>query len=246
VAAASCTRMDVVEGWSVIEDAELESRREAVAELGAAMRSLSEAVVRAEADIPELRAAAAAARSLADRLWLTARGLRQVPSVDDLAGGTRFFSLGTGIGHPVSPPLRLAEEPDGTLVGQATLGARLEGPPGMLHGGMIALLFDEMLGWAAARAHAHGMTAQLEVTYRRAVPLDAEIVIVARTTSTEGRKVWTEATLARADDPGTLLATARALFVRPREELSREYFSGLVDAAGRPAPGADSWQAPTA
>jgi hypothetical protein len=78
------------------------------------------------------------------------------------------------------------------------------------------------------------------------VPLDAEIVIVARTTGHERRKVWAEATMARADDPDTPVATARALFVRPREELSREYFSGLVDADGRPAPGAESWEAPTA
>lgn len=210
------------------------------------MRSLSEAVVRSEAEIDELLGAAAVARDLAERLWLSARDVRHLPSVDDLREGIRYFSLGTGLGHPVSPPLRLSEEPDGTLVGRADLGARLEGPPGLLHGGMIALLFDEVLGWAAARAHAHGMTAQLEITYRRAVPLDVEIVIVARTTGHEGRKVWVEATLAAAESPDTTLATAKALFVRPRAELSLEYFADVTDAAGRPVPGADSWEAPTA
>ncbi|WP_448256011.1 PaaI family thioesterase [Microbacterium aurum] len=225
---------------------EVERRREAATDLGRAMRALSDAVVLTELDTDALRDAARAIEDIAVALSARHRSIRQISALDDMATGIRYFSPVTGLGHPASPPFACSLRSDGALVARGRLGARFEGPPSLVHGGMIALVFDEILGWAATRVHAHGMTATLEVSYRRGVPLEEDVVVVAHITRQEGRKVWAEATLARAAEEDRILATARALFVRPRDELRHEYFDALTDASGQRVLDSDEWEAPTA
>ena len=55
---------------------------------------------------------------------------------------------------------------DGTVVGRATLGAAYEGPPGQAHGGVVALLLDQVLGETAHIAGRPGFTAYLTINYR--------------------------------------------------------------------------------
>ena len=71
----------------------------------------------------------------------------------------------TGVGSALAPPLVVRRDGDG-VVGEATLGLAYEGPPGFVHGGMSALLMDQLLGSAAAAAGLWGMTAHLELDYR--------------------------------------------------------------------------------
>ena len=50
-----------------------------------------------------------------------------------------------------------------------------EGPPGCVHGGVIALVFDELLGAANIAAGSPGMTGTLTIRYREPTPIRTEI-----------------------------------------------------------------------
>ncbi len=76
----------------------------------------------------------------------------------------------SGVGHGFAPPVQFRRDGD-TVVGECTLGLRHEGPPAHSHGGMTAMLMDQLLGSTAFLAGRWGMTAHLGVEYRGAVPL---------------------------------------------------------------------------
>lgn len=70
-------------------------------------------------------------------------------------------------------------------------GNAYEGPPGCLHGGFIAAIFDEILGLAQALSGTPGMTGRLQITYRSPTPLNTELHVVGRLDSVDGRKIST-------------------------------------------------------
>jgi acyl-coenzyme A thioesterase PaaI-like protein len=216
-----------------VADATVEERRARVADLGRALRAATVAACVTEVDDAELARAAALAQEISAILERRTRPLEQVPEVDDLERSIRVFNPVIGAGNPVSPPLEILPT-DGGSVARAAFDRRFEGPPGLLHGGVIALLFDQVLGSAATLAGRWGMTAFLTVQYRRAVPLDREVVLTGRITRTEGRKTFIEGGIALAEEPDEPLATAEALIVEPRPETQAAYFGSLRDAAGVP------------
>ena len=90
------------------------TRRDAVGELGSALRELVDAAVRTEVPIPELAEAAAAARELATLLRGQSRELHEIASVDDPQIGERWYSPVYGPGNPVTQVNR--GFPSGTCV----------------------------------------------------------------------------------------------------------------------------------
>jgi acyl-coenzyme A thioesterase PaaI-like protein len=52
---------------------------------------------------------------------------------------------------------------------------RYRGWSNYLHGGVITLIFDEMLGWLSRFMGYDAMTARLEVRYRKPVPLGSRV-----------------------------------------------------------------------
>jgi acyl-coenzyme A thioesterase PaaI-like protein len=125
----------------------------------------------------------------------------------------------TGPENAVAPPLRLYGRDDGSVVGRVTLGLPYQGPPGCVHGGISALLLDHTLGvanhWGPGPS---GMTGTLTLRYHRTTPLFEELVVTARQTSTDGRKIHTSGSIS-AD--GRVCVSADAVFIakfvdRPR------------------------------
>lgn len=114
-----------------------------------------------------------------------------------------------GLANPISPPIRL-QEVDGTIHGRVTFGSAYEGPPGCVHGGMIAGAFDEVLGATQTLTGAPGMTGRLTVNYRSPTPLHQDLHFMGRLAKVEGRKIFTEGTLFAGD---RLCAEAEGLFI---------------------------------
>lgn len=86
------------------------------------------------------------------------------------------------------------------------------GSNGAAHGGAIALLFDDLLGQLAnTPGQPRARTAHLRTDYRSLVPIDRELVVTARTTRVEGRKLFIEGSI--RDGP-RILSEASGLFVR--------------------------------
>jgi acyl-coenzyme A thioesterase PaaI-like protein len=208
---------------------------DAVADLGGALRGLVDASVRTAVPAADLSEAAAVVREVTGRLTAAVRPPGQLSALDDPVRFRRVYNPVTGVGSAFAPPLRLREEPGG-VVGEAVFGLAYEGPPGFLHGGMSGLVMEQVLGAATIRAGLWGMTARLELDYRRPVPLDTPVVCRARVTEAGGRKSVVTGTIALAVEPDRPLVEARAVFVLPREELRAEYFARVTDASGRHAP----------
>lgn len=157
--------------------------------------------------------AVATVRELADHLEEIGTTVR--PADYETWGVPEHLGSNPAIGgrNPVSPPLEPVVLPDATVRCDLRLGIEYQGPPGCVHGGIVALVFDEMLGLANAAAGSVGMTADLRVQYKSPTPLYAPLRFKARQTRVEGRKIWATATLHTGD---TLCATTEALFIEPR------------------------------
>ena len=207
----------------------------AVADLGDALRGLVDASVRTTVPAGDLRDVAAAVRAAGARLGASTRPAGQLPALDDPVQFRRVYNMVSGVGSALAPPLVLREEPGG-VVGEVSFGLAYEGPPGYLHGGASGLVMDQLLGAATIRAGLWGMTARLELDYRRPVPLETRLLLRAAVSEAAGRKVVITGTIALAEAPGEPLVEARGVFVTPRPERSAAYFGSITDATGRHSP----------
>lgn len=115
-------------------------------------------------------------------------------SAEGAVGGVHHGFLGhspvTGPLNALASRVRL-EALEREIVATVAYGDAYEGPPGCLHGGFIAAIFDEVLGLAQALSGAPGMTGRLEITYRAPTPLNKELRVIGRLDSVQGRKILT-------------------------------------------------------
>jgi acyl-coenzyme A thioesterase PaaI-like protein len=117
-----------------------------------------------------------------------------------------------GESNPVSLPSRCWIEDDKAF---ATYRAHwaYEGPPGRMHGGYVAAIFDNFLGMAQVMDGKPGMTGTLKVNYHRATPLNTELSLEAEIVKAEGRtKVLRGVMMAN----GERTATCEGLFIQPK------------------------------
>lgn len=207
-------------------------RRAAVAELGAALRALTEAAVRTEVPAEVLRSAARDVEALTETLSDRLRDLSRPASVDDLMSGVRMYNPVIGDGNPIAPPMRF--EVHGTQVeGRCTLGAAHEGPHMFSHGGMSALWLDQILGHAAAAVGNIGVTTNLSVRYRRPVPLGVPLRIWAKATEVNGNRTVAQAAIATEAEPEVALVEAEARFLKLSLEQVQRMYPGLVTPAAK-------------
>jgi len=204
-----------------VTDHELARVAEAAGGLAASVRELIDAVIRSEVEPDELDAVRGEVEALAKRLRV-----QQIPgSFGEIhgfnSGAIRSWgNAAIGRRNAIAPPIVNEIHEDGTIVGRATLGAAYEGPPGMAHGGVVALLLDQVLGEAAHVAGRPGFTAYLTVTYRHLTRL-GKIRAEARAEPAQPgaeHKTLVRGALFTVDADGveTLCAEAEGLFILPR------------------------------
>jgi hypothetical protein len=125
-----------------------------------------------------------------------------------------------GAANPLAVPMQVSADVDAEgvphVTGLATFGAAYEGPPGCVHGGVIAAYFDEVLGVAQSMTGNPGMTVNLSVDYVSPTPLGRPLTFRGTVTGIEGRKIRTAGTLHHGD---VLCARATGLFVSMRPEV---------------------------
>jgi len=114
-----------------------------------------------------------------------------------------------GQANPVALPL-VMEFVEGGIDAVANFSSLYEGPPGCLHGGYIAGIFDEVLGAAQTFSGHAGMTGRLTIHYRSPTPLNTDLHLRARLESVSGRKIMCKGTLHAGD---LLCAEAEGLFI---------------------------------
>jgi acyl-coenzyme A thioesterase PaaI-like protein len=192
---------------------ELEDERVRFGGLAGSVRALAEASLRTKV------AADVVAEVQADIERLTAR-LRE----DQIPGhfGVSLSSQGhvrgygnavVGLRNPIAPPLEIEKSEEGRSWSSFHLGALYEGPPGMVHGGVVALVLDQLLGEAAAAGGSPGMTGTLKVRYVQNTPL-GDCSGEAWIDHVDGVKTIVKGELRRAD--GEMTVRAEGTFILPR------------------------------
>ena len=136
------------------------------------------------------------------------------PDREQFATGdpARFFPYSPVVGplNAIAPPVVFTFDGEG-MHGSGTLDAPYTGPPGTVHGGVVALVLDELLGAVNACLGLGAYTGTLTIRYERPTPIGEELTFDAWVDRTEGRKVFTVGTIS-AD--GTVTARADGVFIR--------------------------------
>lgn len=191
---------------------ELAHERDLYTPLTDSVRQLVDATIRTEVDDAEIHAVRREVDALVARLRA-----KQIPS----SFGARIADDGTvrthgnaviGMRNPIAIPLDLQTDEDSRVWADFHAGAAYEGPPGLVHGGVSALLLDQVLGTAAAAAGSPGMTGTLSMRYRRGTPL-GDLHIEAKLDRTEGIKSYVKGHIADADG---VTVEAEGVFILPR------------------------------
>ena len=95
--------------------------------------------------------------------------------------------------------------------------AQYNGPPTAVHGGVIALVFDELLGSLGAILDIGGFTGTLKIIYRSLTPLGKPIRMRGWIDREEGVKVFIKGTMSTDGPDGEVLcAEAEGIFIRPK------------------------------
>jgi acyl-coenzyme A thioesterase PaaI-like protein len=217
---------DPFDQWSETPDEHLTAERVAHRAAAAAVRRLVARLADTSASAEQLLTLAERLDRAVDRMPAGARpgapGAEEGIAEASLVGSqaNRLFERSPFVGraNPVAPPLHLAMV-DGRIEATVTFGRTYEGPPGSVHGGYVAGIFDEALGAAQSFSGTAGMTARLVVDYRSPTPLNTELRLRAEMASIDGRKITCTGTLHAGD---RLCAEAEGLFVTIDAERVRQ------------------------
>lgn len=207
--------MSTPEGLDPIHDA-------ARVRVGTAVRRLAHAVVGRDADTDELNDAAAEIERMAEELESRPRRIRDLSHfgktlADEPADGDRLTSHiarpGSGEGSPFGFPMTVHREGN-RAVARFAMDSAHEGPPQRAHGGIVALAFDDALGFVLNMHQVIAYTAKLSITYRAGTPLGTPLVITAWMDRRDGRKCFIESELREDRPDAPLIATCSALFIQ--------------------------------
>ncbi len=116
-----------------------------------------------------------------------------------------------GPSNPIGMHLHFDRDPVEGVRARATLDANFQGWRGIAHGGVVMALLDEAMAHAAGFAGHRGVTASVNVRFRKPVPLERPIEIVGRVAWHRRNVLGVEARV--LDEAGTLLAQAEGSFV---------------------------------
>lgn len=123
---------------------------------------------------------------------------RLSPSVEDLLSSGRPDgasledvpdSIVSGSDNPLGLGLKIRREGD-AAVARIRLGQTYMGPPGRVHGGVLAAILDDLTRANLLVLGIPAFTARLEVNFRAAAPVGAELVFRSQLRRRDGRKIY--------------------------------------------------------
>jgi len=106
--------------------------------------------------------------------------------------------------------LQMVFRPEGgASVTEFEVPDRYQSWKGVVHGGLVALMLDEAVGWAAWHQGRPGVTGKLEVRYRLPLQVGERVRVTGRVDSVRRNLVYASATIERVSD-GAKVAEANA------------------------------------
>ena len=119
--------------------------------------------------------------------------------------------LGCGPASPQGFHLQVLRDGD-EVVTTHTFEPRHTGAPGIAHGGAVATVVDDVLGFLLYVVRVPGVTRHLEVDYLAPVLIDVPYEVRGRVERREGRKIWLSCT--GTDPSGSAAFSGSALFLQ--------------------------------
>jgi acyl-coenzyme A thioesterase PaaI-like protein len=200
--------------FEVLSEAELDRVTATYAPLTEAVRDLIDATIRTHADDELIDQA----RSTIEAVTQSLRSQRIRPAGVSYRIDGRPVPLGnaaTGPCNPIAPPLVVHHDQqngDGRCWSEFVLGPAYEGPPGLVHGGVSALVLDHMLGEAASGGLTKPLfTGTITVKYLRGTPL-GPLRSEAFVDRTEGVKAFARGFIS---DAAGITVEAEGVFIKP-------------------------------
>jgi hypothetical protein len=192
---------------------ELDRHSELNGRLGQAVRELVDASIRTAVEADDIRRAILEIEQITTRLRESqlpgSFGRKMSPQGLPLYWGNAVV----GLRNAIAPPLLVELDPsgNGNVHAEFELGAAYEGPPELVHGGICALILDQLLGEAASAAGKPGFTGRLTMTYRKPTPL-GKLRAEAWIDRSEGIKTWARGHII---GPQGVTVEAEGLFILP-------------------------------
>ena len=97
-----------------------------------------------------------------------------------------------------------------------------EGGPGLVHGGILSTVLDDIMGYATFTQNLFCVTANLNVNFRAPSPVDKEFELYAWVKEVDGNKVYAESVIQSED---SIHVEADGLFINIGQDGARQYFS---------------------
>jgi Thioesterase superfamily len=178
-----------------------------------AVRDLIDATIHTEADQDTIGSARAAIEAVTETLRTGQRDESQVVYYAVDGRPLAWSNAVIGLRNPIAPPLSIHHDGDGSRCwSEFSLNAAYEGPPGLVHGGVCALVLDHVLGEAASEGLTKPLfTGTITVRYLRGTPL-GKLRAEAAVERTEGIKTFVSGHL--SDSEG-ITAEAEGIFIQP-------------------------------
>jgi acyl-coenzyme A thioesterase PaaI-like protein len=166
-------------------------RRDAVERLAVAVRALADVAAETAIDPTEVDDVTLEIAALTGRLAAVTddtpfSGLAWDPSDYSIPEGPMPLNPIIGACSPARPDVQLRFH-DGEIVGRAMFTKRFVGPPGYAHGGISAMLADQIVAASALAVGLRPITKSLQIRYRRPLPLGEEIALWGVCEPTDGR-----------------------------------------------------------
>ncbi len=167
---------------------------------------------------------------------------RSLEISDGLPGGdetpAEFFPYSPVIGplNPIAPPVEFRLE-GREIHAEHVFDAPYNGPPTAVHGGAIALVFDELLGTLGAMTGVGGFTGTLTIRYRSLTPIGRPIRMRSWIDRRDGRKTFIAGSMHHGE---TLCAEAEGVFIQPKGSMIEHVMGRIAsESAGArdPEPG---------
>ncbi|HEX2979242.1 MAG TPA: PaaI family thioesterase [Anaerolineaceae bacterium] len=123
-----------------------------------------------------------------------------------------------GVENPAGLHLSFVEETPGEVIAETRVSAEYNSYPGVVHGGIVAAMLDEVAGRAFMMGEPPRFmyTAKLEIRYRKPVPVQEKLIIKGHAVKDRGTIAEAKSEIYLAD--GTLLAEATGVYVNIPEE----------------------------
>jgi hypothetical protein len=173
-----------------------------VVELAGALRDLTDTVQSLERSSPELEALVETVRDAQRSLAAEAPADLRPRVGDDPSPDRRVYvDHGYAVGeyNPCFPDYTLQLDDEGGAFGEVEFPISYEGPPGIVHGGFLAVFFDCVLQELNCALGLAGKTAELSLRYRRPTPLLTPLVYRAERV-VDDRRITAHAELFLGDD----------------------------------------------